>query len=143
MSGFALLILNIYSWCAFSAFAVSFFIHSFKTRLAIVTMHCPTIFSFLLLCGSVISTPVAVRAPSKYPTLPYDTSSKRVKTDGYRAVGYFGNWVCTLSIPIETSNLISSQDIYARNYFITDVPASQLTHLVYSFANVNSTTGEV
>ncbi|PVH75450.1 glycoside hydrolase family 18 protein [Cadophora sp. DSE1049] len=89
-------------------------------------MHCPTIFSFLLLCGAVISTPVAVRVPSKYATLPYDISSKRAKTDGYRAVGYFGNW-----------------DIYARNYFITDVPASQLTHLVYSFANVNSTTGEV
>lgn len=43
-----------------------------------------------------------------------------------KAVGYFGNW-----------------DIYAANYFITDVPAESLTHLVYAFANVNTTTGSV
>ncbi|KAK0129341.1 hypothetical protein ONS95_001270 [Cadophora gregata] len=124
-------------------------------------MHCPTIFSFLLLCGSVISTPVVQslspvtssqpkkpprawpfglstpvvqslspvtsKQPKKPPrSWPFGLSTKRVKPQGYRAVGYFGNW-----------------DIYARNFFITDVPASKLTHLVYSFANVNSTTGEV
>ncbi|KAH9207700.1 putative glycosyl hydrolase, family 18 [Leptodontidium sp. 2 PMI_412] len=90
-------------------------------------MHCPTIFSFLLLCGSVISTPVAIRNPPSYTTISFDIATKiAAKSDGYRAVGYYGNW-----------------DIYGRNYFITDVPASQLTHLIYSFANVNSTTGEV
>ena len=35
------------------------------------------------------------------------------------------------------------QDIYGANYFITDVPAESLTHLVYAFANVNTTTGRV
>ncbi|KAJ5981566.1 Endochitinase B1 [Penicillium canescens] len=43
-----------------------------------------------------------------------------------KAVAYFGNW-----------------DIYGANYFITDVPAENLTHLVYVFANVNTTTGSV
>jgi len=45
---------------------------------------------------------------------------------GMKAVAYFGNW-----------------DIYGANYFITDVPAESLTHLVYAFANVNTTTGSV
>ncbi|KAJ6045851.1 Endochitinase B1 [Penicillium canescens] len=45
---------------------------------------------------------------------------------GMKAVAYFGNW-----------------DIYGANYFITDVPAENLTHLVYAFANVNTTTGSV
>jgi GH18 family chitinase len=35
------------------------------------------------------------------------------------------------------------QDIYGANYFITDVPAESLTHLIYAFANVNTTTGSV
>ncbi|PCH03070.1 Peptidoglycan-binding Lysin subgroup [Penicillium occitanis (nom. inval.)] len=44
-----------------------------------------------------------------------------------RTVGYFGNW-----------------DIYgSAPYYITNIPGSNLTHLIYSFANVNSTTGEV
>ncbi|KAJ6046958.1 Endochitinase B1 [Penicillium canescens] len=34
-------------------------------------------------------------------------------------------------------------DIYGANYFITDVPAENLTYLVYVFANVNTTTGSV
>ena len=38
---------------------------------------------------------------------------------------------------------ISIQDIYGADYFITDVPAEELTHLIYAFANVNSTTGNV
>ncbi|KAJ5998199.1 Endochitinase B1 [Penicillium canescens] len=45
---------------------------------------------------------------------------------GMKTVAYFGNW-----------------DIYGANYFITDVPAENLTHLVYAFANVNTTTGSV
>ncbi|KAJ6019758.1 Endochitinase B1 [Penicillium canescens] len=45
---------------------------------------------------------------------------------GMKAVAYFGNW-----------------DIYGAKYFITDVPAENLTHLVYAFANVNATTGSV
>ncbi|KAF7715638.1 Chitinase [Penicillium ucsense] len=48
-------------------------------------------------------------------------ASTRMKT-----VGYFGNW-----------------DIYGANYRITDVPAEQLTHLTYAFANINTTTGAI
>ncbi|KAI1514937.1 chitinase 1 precursor [Pyrenophora tritici-repentis] len=40
---------------------------------------------------------------------------------GYRAVAYYGNW-----------------DIYNRNYQPQHIPASKLTHLLYSFAIVNS-----
>ncbi|KAG6002303.1 hypothetical protein E4U21_003254 [Claviceps maximensis] len=43
-----------------------------------------------------------------------------------KAVGYYGNW-----------------DIYGAKYFVNDIPARQLTHLSYAFANVNNVTGEV
>jgi chitinase len=39
--------------------------------------------------------------------------------DGYRAVGYFGNW-----------------DIYARKYFPQLIPAKKLTHVLYSFGDI-------
>jgi chitinase len=38
--------------------------------------------------------------------------------DGYRAIGYFGNW-----------------DIYARKFFPYNIPADKLTHVLYSFAD--------
>ncbi|KAG6012601.1 hypothetical protein E4U54_007420 [Claviceps lovelessii] len=43
-----------------------------------------------------------------------------------KAVGYYGNW-----------------DIYGAKFFVNDIPASQLTHLAYAFANVDNKTGEV
>ncbi|EJU03683.1 glycoside hydrolase, partial [Dacryopinax primogenitus] len=39
---------------------------------------------------------------------------------------YYGNW-----------------DIYGRGYMPSDVPASDITHLLYGFADVNPSTGEV
>ncbi|KAL2060880.1 hypothetical protein VTL71DRAFT_8932 [Oculimacula yallundae] len=119
-------------------------------------MHCPTLLSFLLLSGSALSLPTVEKGcagPATYPTAQKDVapppgvlppskgasppppgalppapgaSTPSPQAGGKRAIGYFGNW-----------------DIYARNYFVTDVPASQLTHLIYSFANVNNVTGEV
>ncbi|KAH8690227.1 putative glycosyl hydrolase, family 18 [Talaromyces proteolyticus] len=38
---------------------------------------------------------------------------------------------------------IDTQDIYSAKYLVTDIPASNLTHIIYAFANISSTTGEV
>ena len=45
---------------------------------------------------------------------------------GFRNVGYFTNW-----------------GIYDRNYQVKDIPAAYLTHILYSFANVDAYTGRV
>ncbi|KAG9036889.1 hypothetical protein FRB95_007734 [Tulasnella sp. JGI-2019a] len=39
--------------------------------------------------------------------------------DGYVSMAYMGNW-----------------DIYARNFFVTNLPVSRITHVLYSFANI-------
>ncbi|KAI8939329.1 hypothetical protein NX059_003120 [Plenodomus lindquistii] len=83
-------------------------------------------------------TPYATDEPSQYPTsslaivtVSTTASSYPSNTNiaaepepdvpsrpGYRAVGYYGNW-----------------DIYARKFFPQQIQASQLTHLLYSFAD--------
>jgi len=44
----------------------------------------------------------------------------------YRIIGYYPEW-----------------GVYARNYFMADVPADKLTHLNYAFARVNDSTNEI
>ncbi|KAH7095056.1 glycoside hydrolase superfamily [Paraphoma chrysanthemicola] len=62
--------------------------------------------------------------PPSYPTTTKYTAPTTIPKppvgdrDGYRAVGYYGNW-----------------DIYARNFTPQQIPASRLTHLLYSFAD--------
>ncbi|KAN0104912.1 glycoside hydrolase family 18 protein [Hyaloscypha variabilis] len=45
---------------------------------------------------------------------------------GFRNVGYFGNW-----------------NIYAKNFTVSDIPLDQYTHLLYSFADIDNSTGTV
>ncbi|KAK6585078.1 hypothetical protein PZA11_001805 [Diplocarpon coronariae] len=118
-------------------------------------MRCSAIVSFLYLAGLAAAIPanphpdnptgLAKSHPAKrhqtrsHPTRSHPKKShpnvKRKKLQrkttgeggqGLRAVGYYGNW-----------------DIYDRKFFITDIEDEQLTHLIYSFANVNPETGEV
>ncbi|CRG89522.1 hypothetical protein PISL3812_06558 [Talaromyces islandicus] len=49
-----------------------------------------------------------------------------LKSNSTRNVAYYSNW-----------------DIYSAKYLVTDVPAKDLTHLIYAFANISSTTGKV
>ncbi|KAH6637638.1 glycoside hydrolase superfamily [Boeremia exigua] len=77
---------------------------------------------------------VTTTAKTSYVAKPTSTSTKKIVTvsttgytprptdvephDGYRAIGYFGNW-----------------DIYARKFFPQNIPADKLTHVLYSFAD--------
>ena len=76
---------------------------------------------------------------------------------GYRSVAYFVNWVSLfppfpylgiyvpgyLGKPQTTCHLTThSQGIYGRKYFPQNIPASQLTHVLYSFGD-NRPDGEV
>ena len=64
-----------------------------------------------------LSSTLLTLIPSHEPLLQPSNSDHA----GYRAVAYYGNW-----------------DIYTRNYQPQQIPASKLTHLLYSFANVDS-----
>jgi chitinase len=57
--------------------------------------------------------------------------------NGYRTVGYYGNWVITLSShpTLARPNIFITQDIYARKFFPSRIPATKLTHVLYSFAD--------
>lgn len=87
---------------------------------------------------STFGTPYVISEPSQYapsslavitvsttaPGYPSNTNiaaepkPEIESRDGYRSIAYFGNW-----------------DIYARKFFPQQIPASQLTHLLYSFAD--------
>jgi chitinase len=60
---------------------------------------------------------------------------------GYKNIVYFTN--CTSIPTLSLINLLTeSGGIYGRNYQPDQLPASQLTHVLYSFANVRPS-GEV
>ncbi|KAF1920463.1 glycoside hydrolase superfamily [Ampelomyces quisqualis] len=69
------------------------------------------------------TTPVLQASTATSKSSSSETGAPYPKPDveernGYRAVGYFGNW-----------------DIYSRKYFPQQIPASKLTHLLYAFAD--------
>ena len=76
-------------------------------------MYCSTIVLPFSFCASALA----------YPNYPQET---QIPVESLRTFGYYGNW-----------------DIYDRNFTIQDIDSTQFTHIMYAFANVNSSTGEV
>ncbi len=66
------------------------------------------------------TTPTSNNSPS-----PTATATTTGQTSGpKRVIGYYAAW-----------------SIYARNYFVSDIPADKLTHINYAFANVSAVIG--
>jgi chitinase len=99
-------------------------------------MRSATLIALLLGGGAVLGSPAGFKTG-----LAPNSIERKTSTAGKRAVGYYGNWVSLFNISVDKTD--SFQDIYARDFLVTDIPSTQLSHIVYSFMNVNSSTGEV
>lgn len=102
-------------------------------------MHCTALLSILALCGSALGYPPYLQVDAKYGTKADNSTS----SSGKRAVGFFGSWVPYHNSTYSPCHPNSTQDIYARNFFVTDISANQFTHISYAFAKINNVTGEV
>ncbi|KAH8690528.1 chitinase [Talaromyces proteolyticus] len=88
------------------------------------TVSAATVLSLSWLAHSATALPSSSVAVSATSTSVVPTATA---TSGFRSVAYFADW-----------------DIYSSiNFFPQNITASTLSHLIYCFANVNSTTGSV
>ncbi|KZW02897.1 hypothetical protein EXIGLDRAFT_636953 [Exidia glandulosa HHB12029] len=71
------------------------------------------------------SSAIAASIPQRRAQEEYQLS-RRADTNGYVSIGYFVNW-----------------GIYARNFQPADIKVDELTHILYSFADVDPTSGEI
>lgn len=87
---------------------------------------------------------LAIPAVFAAPTHP--TSHTNITTDllepiagrgvsGFRNAAYFVNWLVVLNDSL-TSQLTHTRAIYGRGHLPQQIPASELTHVLYSFANI-------
>ncbi|CAK7212553.1 Chitinase 4 [Sporothrix curviconia] len=79
----------------------------------------------LLAASSVSAAPAAAPAPAPAPAADSETAALAQRSAGYQNAVYFVNW-----------------GIYARNFTPAELPASQLSYVLYAFANLQPT-GEV
>ncbi|KAJ5884716.1 Endochitinase B1 [Penicillium taxi] len=87
----------------------------------------------LLLSSLVIGLALVANA---FPSFSRDNTELDTRDDitGYRSVAYFVNW--------EKINVDLNKAIYGRDFNPQNLTASTLTHVLYAFANIQ-TTGEV
>jgi len=91
---------------------------------------CFTLFASFLVVASAVSTTNIIGAES---FAPEGLTSATVF--GYRNAAYYVNWY-VFTTKIKISHFNYKRATYGRNYQPQQIPAAQLTHVIYAFANL-------